>query len=855
MSPECTKSAFFTKYAVNVSPLTHESHFLPNGNDSGFQEHLQHHDMMMPIPASNNAAEMNGGFAPFRTIPSPLYANLPLCNSQSLGSTVCQTGAFNTEPVFIWKGAAMALNAMGSQGIAHRQYMENSATLEGRICGFDNAYEWPSHPNATAGTYFQSQKHVNEEETIGFWQHQNGADGQDAEARASVWETGQIYGEYYTHLLEKFYSSYTGSSKDILGEDDMLVVNSSPICVPKSSNEMDQAVTSSTEMASRKKLKWSQRNSPTGVLTSGNGASTNYHQPATMVQAGNLGKPCKLKDLVRASKRNSLKGLDIGTLQSQGIVENRTWVPDFDALPSHSTTNQVQVAMAQKGDLKEHYSSRQSSITQTPSPVPYPCQHETFHFEGKLSKGITPAGSNLGQTDCDNYEGDRSLLVFSKRGRGRGVKRGTRRRNPNRDIYNGRRHNQDHKADHTIHKLDNAQNLPLVSTTNEHENLSLHFLHMFPKVQATPPRHQDGPTTDIDKLDKLHHQVAIPKDRICQHLHFPTAHPETSRPLRESDYVQVQYSQKGCTNLDEQSAKTVTPGLHSDDTAQFLRIAGDVKGGSTAFNIVQQMQQHATSSTSGGLRTSTEKPKAESTSILRHATTADSRGELLTSRLAGIRWAVATNRLPEKDEDNSESEDPVAQSSDWARERLKLTTQLMQNLVPPLPATMMQDSSVEGLICGIYTLARLSLGEACKMAHDSCNIKPPSSKKSEDNFSSSNRMDGDRKLKMFKDSKELPALIFMERVKERIKQLDKLLLRITGCTSILEMVMGADKLEKLKITNRLVKHHCKELFLDLNRIAPEADSRSVVQKSTLQKYVKAVRMPKKVPEGFECLTL
>lgn len=58
-----------------------------------------------------------------------------------------------------------------------------------------------------------------------------------------------------------------------------------------------------------------------------------------------------------------------------------------------------------------------------------------------------------------------------------------------------------------------------------------------------------------------------------------------------------------------------------------------------------------------------------------------------------------------------------------AKRRLRLTTHLMQQIIPPVAAIQMQGKSVEDRIGATYTLAKLSLAEACRIASIARRIK------------------------------------------------------------------------------------------------------------------------------------
>ncbi|XP_002989561.2 uncharacterized protein LOC9636378 [Selaginella moellendorffii] len=206
-------------------------------------------------------------------------------------------------------------------------------------------------------------------------------------------------------------------------------------------------------------------------------------------------------------------------------------------------------------------------------------------------------------------------------------------------------------------------------------------------------------------------------------------------------------------------------------------------------------------------------------------------GALPTIRPAELQWATDTNRLPEKDID----EEYYAQDESFhfvarAKQRLKLTTQLMQNSLPPVPAALMQSSSVEDRECAMYVLARLSLGEACRIT--------------------ANEDGPQAKTNTIAATSELIA----EGFKDRIKYLERVLQRLDTLPLTQEFVKNMQYLDKVCVTNRLMKCH-QELF-PVNFTSQRRIQQ--VQRSCPQPYVTVIPMPSAVfplPEEFQLVSL
>ncbi|CAD6202626.1 unnamed protein product [Miscanthus lutarioriparius] len=79
-------------------------------------------------------------------------------------------------------------------------------------------------------------------------------------------------------------------------------------------------------------------------------------------------------------------------------------------------------------------------------------------------------------------------------------------------------------------------------------------------------------------------------------------------------------------------------------------------------------------------------------------------------------WAWAANRLIEKDESETPDDAPL---NYLPRKRLILTTQLIQQLLPAIPATILRAQAVSAYESATYNLSMLTLRDACSMASSS----------------------------------------------------------------------------------------------------------------------------------------
>lgn len=231
-----------------------------------------------------------------------------------------------------------------------------------------------------------------------------------------------------------------------------------------------------------------------------------------------------------------------------------------------------------------------------------------------------------------------------------------------------------------------------------------------------------------------------------------------------------------------------------------------------------------------------------------HVVAAQPTRHLQSTSEAELLWAHATNCLPEKDD--GESHDGATSSVSRAKRRLRLTTQLMQQLIPPIPFALMHGNRTVDNECATYYLTRHALGDACRLVAASGREAEPARSDTADKSMVSHRQEGTWSNAMTR---------LVESFVERIKRLDGELARLDCSTSALELKGEIHDLEKVSIVNRFARHHGTGFAVD----CPE--SRCVENISDLgpglrrppppQKYVTAVPMPRTLPEGVSCLSL
>ncbi|XP_071914782.1 uncharacterized protein [Coffea arabica] len=206
--------------------------------------------------------------------------------------------------------------------------------------------------------------------------------------------------------------------------------------------------------------------------------------------------------------------------------------------------------------------------------------------------------------------------------------------------------------------------------------------------------------------------------------------------------------------------------------------------------------------------------------------------------MAESEWALASNRLSEKVEDEAEMVEDVFPIS-RAKKRLLSTTQLTQKIFRPAPIVLSPDalSNAENMI---YFVARLALGDACSMTSSS--KRPP--------------LTSDMSSKDLKTSERVGQLDFFEAVEkfiDRAKRLGDELFRLDKTLSFVDIKVDSQELERFSVINRFAKYHSRGHIVSVNTSSSGANPG--VHKTSPQRYVVAHPMPKVVPEGVNCISL
>ncbi|URE29651.1 hypothetical protein MUK42_01224 [Musa troglodytarum] len=205
-------------------------------------------------------------------------------------------------------------------------------------------------------------------------------------------------------------------------------------------------------------------------------------------------------------------------------------------------------------------------------------------------------------------------------------------------------------------------------------------------------------------------------------------------------------------------------------------------------------------------------------------------------------WAQAANRLIEKVDDEAETMDDglfMPQS----RRRIILTTQLMHQLIPAVPAVMFKGEATSGYQSVTFSIAKTALADACSLV---------SSSESDSHLLLGNENTIIGEVKTSKKVEDDTFLKLMEDFIGRSKKLSTDFSRLERKTSMLDVRLECQELERFSIVNRLGKFHGRT---HADGVDVSSTPGNVYRRIFPQRYITALPVPGNLPEGVCCLSL
>ncbi|KAL3617856.1 hypothetical protein CASFOL_038177 [Castilleja foliolosa] len=221
-----------------------------------------------------------------------------------------------------------------------------------------------------------------------------------------------------------------------------------------------------------------------------------------------------------------------------------------------------------------------------------------------------------------------------------------------------------------------------------------------------------------------------------------------------------------------------------------------------------------------------------------HREISDGSQNILVLSAAEGDWNKASNRLNEKVQDDTELiEDGSTRLI--SKRRLTLTTQLMQQLFRPPPATILSADASSMYESVTYAVSRVALGDTCCIVNRSSDLVP---RDCLDLHSMEGKLNDDPRFAKI-----------VEELLGKSRKLEDDLLRLDKSASILELRLEFQDLERFSVINRFAKFHGRGQTDNVE--VSSTDATGTTQKPRLQRYATAVPMPKNLPDRVQCLSL
>lgn len=201
-------------------------------------------------------------------------------------------------------------------------------------------------------------------------------------------------------------------------------------------------------------------------------------------------------------------------------------------------------------------------------------------------------------------------------------------------------------------------------------------------------------------------------------------------------------------------------------------------------------------------------------------------------------WAWAANRLIKKAEDDLESLEDVPVHY-LPRKRLIMTTRLIQEVFPAIPATVLRAQAISAYESATFNIAMVTL-------RDSCIISSDNSRALADN--ENNPSEQRTSAKQMEDKFSKVVEVFAG----RIRKMENDYLSLNMRASMLDMHLECQDLERISIVNRLGRFHGRNHAAGVD---PSSVSQMVPRRIFPDRHVMSFAVPGNLPEGAFCLSL
>ncbi|CAM0871963.1 unnamed protein product [Alopecurus aequalis] len=201
-------------------------------------------------------------------------------------------------------------------------------------------------------------------------------------------------------------------------------------------------------------------------------------------------------------------------------------------------------------------------------------------------------------------------------------------------------------------------------------------------------------------------------------------------------------------------------------------------------------------------------------------------------------WAWAANRLIKKSEDDPESleDSPL---NYLPRKRLIVTTKLIQEVFPAIPARVLRAQTVSAYESATYNIAMVTLGDTCIISSDNSRAIADNENNPSEQITRSKQMED-------KLSKVVEVFV------GRIRKMENDYLSLSKRASMLDVHLECQDLERISIVNRLGRFHGRNHAAGVEAsMASQMGSRRIFP----DRHVMSFAVPGNLPEEVYCLSL
>uniref|UniRef100_A0A0E0M6G3 Uncharacterized protein n=1 Tax=Oryza punctata TaxID=4537 RepID=A0A0E0M6G3_ORYPU len=211
--------------------------------------------------------------------------------------------------------------------------------------------------------------------------------------------------------------------------------------------------------------------------------------------------------------------------------------------------------------------------------------------------------------------------------------------------------------------------------------------------------------------------------------------------------------------------------------------------------------------------------------------------KLVDMSTLGMDWPEATNKLMEKVEDESDIQEDALVLY-LPRKRLIMTSRLIQQLLPSIPAAILRAQAISMYPSATYTIAKLTIGDACSMPSNSSLDTGTLISSADKSYV---QIENDKMRDRFTKAVEF----FIP----RFNKMENDFVSLNKRSSMLDIQLECQDLERISIVNRLGRFHAR----NHHAAGVEASSTDLAPRRIYRdRHVMTFAVPGNLPDGVPC---